>query len=435
MAKAKTVFICQQCGMRSPKWLGKCPECENWNSFVETIESAKAILSHKNTVSKKPITLAKIEKKNKKRISTGVAEFDSALGGGVVEGQVILIAGEPGIGKSTLLLQVASNMNKVVYVAGEESASQIKIRADRLGMDGESIDVYEETDIDVVLASIAANEPHPDAVIVDSIQTVFVSELQSIPGSVGQVREASFRLIQYAKSNNIPLFIVGHVTKGGSVAGPSTLAHMVDTVCWFEGDKTLEVRIVRAIKNRFGPTNEVGIFAMRDKGLVSLDDSQVYFLQTDSAANTPGSVKTCVLEGTRPILVEAQALVVPTKLAIPRRVAQGIDSKRLEMILAVMIKHLGLNMNERDVYINIVGGITVRDPGIDLAVAMAVASSYRNKVLPKDLVAFGEVGLLGELRHVSFEEQRIKQTRKRGFKQIVSPQSHKGIKKLFTELL
>jgi len=433
VARSKSVFICEQCGFKSPKWLGKCPECSNWNSFVESLQTTRGA-SITNTAHVASINLDKVKISSTKRTPTGIAELDTALGGGVVSGQVVLLAGEPGIGKSTLLLQVAAKVKHAVYVAGEESAGQIKLRAGRLGLSCGGVEIYEETDIGAVLGTVFAMKMQPDILIVDSIQTMFTPELQGIPGSVGQVKESAFRLIQYAKRNNVPVFIVGHVTKEGSVAGPSTLAHMVDTVCWFEGDKTLEVRMVRAVKNRFGPTNEVGLFAMREKGLVSLDDSQAYFLQTTDAGLTSGSVKTCIMEGTRPLLVEVQALVNPTKLMIPRRVAQGFDSRRLETILAVLMKHMQFKLNERDVYINIVGGIQIKDPGADLAIALAVASSYKNTPLDNNLVAFGEMGLLGELRPLPFEEQRIKQSKKRGYAKVYSPQSHNSIRQVFSQL-
>jgi DNA repair protein RadA/Sms len=332
---------------------------------------------------------------------------------------VVLIAGEPGIGKSTLLLQVADKLGKVLYVCGEESTGQIKVRADRLGVKNKDIQLIEETDVDAVIDQFSAFSIKPSAVIVDSIQTMTTSDLSGMAGSVGQVRECAFRLLKAAKERNIPLFLVGHVTKEGTVAGPAVLAHIVDTILWFEGDKTLTLRLLRAVKNRFGPTDEVGIFEMEDKGLISQTDPEKLFL-TKSRKEVPGSVVSSILQGTRPFLVEIQSLVVPTKLAFPKRIAQGIDSRRLELLLAVLIRRCGLPLYEDDVFVNVAGGIKVFEPASDLAICLSVASAYFDKAINKRVVAVGEVGLLGEIREVVAQDKRIKEARRMGFTAPVS---------------
>ena len=413
----KSSFVCQQCSYESARWFGKCPECGEWNSAVETLVSTAQSAKGKarRTNGGKPVTLASIPTKSTSRISTKISELDRVLGGGLVSGQVVLIAGEPGIGKSTLLLQVADFLSdkkdmSTLYVSGEESAAQIKVRADRLGIKNENIKLLEETDIDAIINSIDST----NVLIVDSIQTMATSDLSGMAGSVGQVRECAFRLVRIAKSKNIPVFIVGHVTKQGSVAGPSVLMHIVDSVLWFEGDKTLTYRLVRAVKNRFGPTDEVGIFSMEDKGLISMDNPEKMFLTKRNAV--PGSVASLIMQGTRPMLVEIQALVVSTKMAFPRRVAQGIDSKKFELLLAVLTRRCGLPLNDYDCYISVSGGITLRnDPSADLAVCLAVASAYFDKALPERTVAIGEIDLLGSIREVIAQEKRIKEAKRLGY--------------------
>lgn len=364
----------------------------------------------------KTVKLNDIKTSQTARISTKISELDRVLGGGLVSGQAVLIAGEPGIGKSTLLLEVADKLGKeVLYVCGEESASQVKVRAQRLGIKKSGISLLEDTDVDNVIEQIES----PSAVIVDSIQTMTTSDLNGMAGSVGQVRECTFRLINACKAKGIPLFVVGHVTKEGTVAGPAVLAHIVDTVLWFEGDKTLTTRILRAVKNRFGPTDEVGIFEMVDKGLLPVANAEKLFLEK-SKKQVAGSVVTSIMQGTRPLLVEIQALIVPTKLAIPRRVAQGIDQRRLELLLAVLIRRCGLPLYDCDVFVNAAGGIKVSEPAADLAICLAIASAYFDKPVSGKTIAIGEVGLLGEIREVVAQDKRLKEARRLGFTQTVS---------------
>ncbi len=427
-------YICQQCGYESIRWMGKCPNCDSWNSMVETVlenkKSSKSKKERKGNLSySKPQKLISIKASQTKRVITGISELDRVLGGGLVPGQAVLIAGEPGIGKSTILLEVANKLSSVLYVCGEESASQVKVRADRLGVKGSGIELLEDTDVDSVVEQIE----NPSAVIVDSIQTMSTSDLSGMAGSVGQVRESAFRLINACKSKNIPLFMVGHVTKEGTVAGPAVLAHIVDTVLWFEGDKTLTTRILRAVKNRFGPTDEVGVFEMRDKGLVSVSDIEKIFLEK-TKKQVPGSVVTSVMQGTRPILVEIQALVVSTKLAIPRRVAQGIDSKRLELLLAVLTRRCGLPLYDFDVFVNIAGGMKVSETAADLACCIAIASAYFDKPVSNKVIALGEVGLLGEIREVIAQEKRIKEARRLGFTQAIGSKESQFVSQTIKQL-
>lgn len=415
--------------------MGKCPECGSWNSLVETLTEEVRTKSGKSRKlsSNKIQKLSNIRPKDIKRTLTKISELDRALGGGLVGGQAILIAGEPGVGKSTLLLEVSQKLGNVLYVCGEESAQQVAVRAQRLGVKKSNISLLEETDIDEVLSSVDSIDDL-SAIVVDSIQTMTTNDLGGMAGSVGQVRECAFRLINLAKSRNIPVFLVGHVTKEGTVAGPAVLAHMVDTVLWFEGDKTLTTRILRAVKNRFGPTDEVGIFEMKDEGLKPVADIEKLFV--DSGKNkSPGSIIGVVMQGTRPILAEIQALVIPTKLAIPRRVAQGIDPRRLEMILAVLTKKCGLPLYDSDVFINVVGGIKITDTSADLAIALAVASSFYDKPLGPKVVAVGEVGLLGEVRPVMAEEKRIKEARRLGYVQNISSASFRNLYSAIKESL
>lgn len=412
--------------------MGKCPECGTWNSLVETVvdipSKSGGKKSGKSSVLKntKTIKLSDIKSSSIKRILTNISELDRVLGGGIVPGQAILIAGEPGIGKSTLLTQLAASLSNILYVCGEESASQVKVRADRLGVTKTNIELLEDTDVDDVIDQISASTSAYSAIIVDSIQTMSTSDLSGMAGSVGQVRECAFRLLRQAKSLNIPLFIVGHVTKEGTVAGPAVLAHIVDTVLWFEGDKTLTTRVLRAVKNRFGPTDEVGVFEMNDKGLNPIDDIEKAFLEKNQKA-VSGSIVTSVMQGTRPLLVEIQALVVPTKLVIPRRVAQGIDSRRLELLLAVLTRRSGLPLYDSDVFVNVAGGLKVTEPSSDLAICLAVASAFYDKPISAKTIAIGEVGLLGEVREVVAEEKRIKEARRLGFTNAISSKEFKYI--------
>lgn len=423
MAKAYSSFICQQCGYSQVGWAGKCPECGSWGSLVETLtekDRAPGGITRKGKQPSKPQSLASVPSKRTTRISTLLSELDRVLGGGLVSGQAVLVAGEPGIGKSTILLQVAEKLGDVLYVSGEESVSQIKIRADRLKVKKKSIQVMDETDIDVIIDSIKSLSKVPRAVVIDSIQTMSTGDLRGMAGSVGQVRECAYRLVRLAKSYDIPIFIVGHVTKEGTVAGPAVLAHIVDTLLWFEGDKSLTFRLLRAVKNRFGPTDEVGIFSMKEEGLISVTDPAQLFVSRGTK-RVAGSTVTSIMQGTRPILVEIQALIVPTKLAFAKRIAQGVDSKRFELLLAVLSRRCNLPLFEFDCFLNVSGGITIYgDPSADLAISLAVASAYFDKALDKKMVAIGEVGLLAEIREVVGQEKRVKEAKRLGFKQIVT---------------
>lgn len=410
--------------------MGKCPECGTWNSLVETVvdtpSKSSGRSSGKSSVFKniKTIKLSEIKSSSIKRISTNISELDRVLGGGIVPGQAILIAGEPGIGKSTLLTQLAASLSNILYVCGEESATQVKVRADRLGVAKTNIELLEDTNVDDVIDQISASSGNYSAIIVDSIQTMSTSDLSGMAGSVGQVRECAFRLLRESKSHNIPLFLVGHVTKEGTVAGPAVLAHIVDTVLWFEGDKTLTTRVLRAVKNRFGPTDEVGVFEMYDKGLKPIDDIEKAFLEKENKS-VSGSVVTSVMQGTRPLLVEIQALVVPTKLAIPRRVVQGIDSRRLELLLAVLTRRCGLPLYDSDVFVNVAGGLKVTEPATDLAICLSVASAFYDRPFSGNTIAVGEVGLLGEIREVVAEGKRIKEAKRLGFTKAISSKDFK----------
>ncbi len=436
MAKVKTVYVCQNCGFESPKWFGKCPDCGEWQSAVEQIveKSSRANIGGKNKQASavKPIKLDNIKSKKVSRLSTKIEELNKSLGGGLVPGQVILIAGEPGIGKSTLLTQVADTLadkeQNFLYVSGEESVNQVKLRADRLGLDSEGIHLLNETNIDRILTSaVDLVDDNLSAIVIDSIQTMYTDDLSGMPGSVGQVRECAYRIVRFAKANQIPVFVVGHVTKGGSVAGPAVLIHIVDTVLWFEGDKTLPVRLLRAVKNRFGPTDEVGIFSMESQGLESISNPEKLFMSQDQD-DAPGRAVASVMQGSRPMLIEIQSLTVPTKMAYPKRIAQGIDSKRFELILAVLTKHARLPMNDYDCYLNIAGGITLKnDPSADLAVALSIASSFMNSPLPKNTIAIGEVGLLGDIRKVLNHDKRVKEAKRLGYKNVISSQKFPNI--------
>jgi len=435
-----SVFVCQQCGTEFPKWLGKCTSCNAWNSLVESVKvtgknSKSSSGKSKTSVSKPSIKLTDIKASETKRISTKISELDRCLGGGLVSGQVVLIAGEPGIGKSTLLIDLADKIGNCLYVSGEESSSQVAIRAKRLGINNKDINFLEETDVDAIIQNLEnSKKENLKAIIIDSIQTMSTTELTGLAGSVGQVKECAFRLLKFAKGNNIPLIIVGHVTKEGTVAGPAVLVHIVDTVLWFEGEKTSNLRLLRSVKNRFGATDEVGIFQMEDKGLKSLNDPEKLFLERSKTA-VPGSVVSILMEGTRSILIEVQSLVVPTKMAFPRRVAQGIDSKRLEMLLAVLFRRASIPLYEMDVFVNIAGGIKANDPSIDLAICLSIASSFYDKALSNNFLAIGEVGLLGEIRDVSFQEKRTKDATRLGFKDVATSKDFKYLNQVVKNYL
>jgi DNA repair protein RadA/Sms len=442
MKKISSKYVCQQCEYESTRWMGKCPECATWGGLVETVVSSPTKGVAKNSQRadgnvSSVTSLTSITSDQTERTSSKIYELDRVLGGGVVSGQVILIAGEPGIGKSTLLLQLADNLatdtSPFLYVSGEESEKQIKLRADRLGIKNKNILLLEETDIDNVIAT-ALSSPKPSYIIIDSIQTMQTTDLSGMSGAVGQVRECAYRLVRLAKSNNIPVFIVGHVTKEGSVAGPSVLKHIVDTVLWFEGDKTLALRMVRAVKNRFGPTDELGIFSMEEKGLIPVESPEKMFLG-NKISPVPGSVLSAIVQGSRTIMVEIQALIVPTKLPVPRRVAQGVDAKRLELLLAVLTRRCGLPFYESDCFVNVSGGIDIgRDPSVDLAICMAIASSYFDHSLSQTEVYVGEVDLLGVVRSIPQLEKRIKEVKRMGYSLHIDPTKGDLLRTLINKL-
>jgi DNA repair protein RadA/Sms len=428
MAKAKTYFVCQSCGYQAPKWLGRCPGCQEWNTFVEerVIEEKapeRDLLGFEAEAVPMPIT--EIVREERERLQIGIGEFDRVLGGGIVFGSVILVGGDPGIGKSTLLLQVmnrlASQERKVLYISGEESLQQTKMRADRLGVSSDQLYVVSETSLEKILHDIQTIRP--STVVVDSIQTIYCSDLPSTPGSISQVREASSRLLYLAKHLSIPIFLIGHVTKEGFIAGPKVLEHMVDTVLYIEGEANYSFRILRAVKNRFGSTNEIGVFEMKDSGLVEVTSPSEFFL-SGRIQPTSGSVVMPSIEGSRPILIELQALVVSTNFGIPRRTAQGVDPNRVSLLVAVMEKRLGIHLFSHDIFLNIVGGMRVEEPGADLGVIASIASSYKDKLIDPDVVVFGEVGLGGEVRGVSQSEVRVKESARLGFKRCLLPKQN-----------
>ncbi len=424
--KAKAVYVCQSCGAQSPRWMGKCPDCGQWNTLVEElVEKPKAIGSRARRDGAEPLLLKDIEARDEDRLATRISELDRVLGGGIVPGSVVLIGGDPGIGKSTLVLQmlrqVAALRGKALYVSGEESPGQIKMRSERLGVKADNLYVLAETSLDEILR--AADELQPHAVVVDSIQTVFTPELPSAPGSVGQVREVSGRLMLYAKRTGIPTFLIGHVTKDGAIAGPRVLEHIVDTVLYFEGDRGHAFRILRAVKNRFGSTNEIGVFEMKEGGLAEVANPSEMFL-AERPKDATGSVVVSSLEGTRPILAELQALVALSKLAVPRRTCIGVDYNRVSLLLAVLEKRVGMHLMGMDVFVNVVGGLRIDEPAVDLGVIAAVASSFREKPVSPQTVVMGEVGLAGEVRAVGQAEARLKDAAKLGFTQCILPSAN-----------
>lgn len=425
-SKKKTVFFCKQCGYESSKWLGQCPGCHEWDSFVEE-PVAKAVPGVSGTVSatKKdavPTLLSNVTTDDENRISTKISEMDRVLGGGIVVGSLVLVGGDPGIGKSTLLLQMCRNLSdegkKVLYVSGEESLRQIKMRAERLGTFSRDISILCETDLDIISNSIT--DMMPDVVIIDSIQTMYREDVGSAPGSVSQVREATSILMRIAKGLHITVFIVGHVTKEGVVAGPRVLEHMVDTVLYFEGDGGASFRFLRGVKNRFGSTNEIGVFEMRADGLREVLNPSEYMLQ-GKPENEAGSVVACSIEGTRPILVEVQALVCRTNFNMPRRTSAGTDYNRVNLLLAVMEKRIGLHLGDCDAYINVAGGMRINEPALDIGIVLAVLSSYKNIAIDSKTICFGEVGLVGEVRAVNQAEQRVLEAAKLGFDRCIMP--------------
>ena len=436
-SKARTVFFCSGCGYESSKWLGQCPSCHSWNTFVEeTIKSeiktsSPSVKIGRGQTGNVPKPLSSVESVVEDSVSSGIGEMDRVLGGGIVRGSLILVGGDPGIGKSTLLLQICRNLSasdkEVLYVSGEESVKQLKLRSERLGEFKDSLKVISETDLNLVTGFI--EKDRPEVVVIDSIQTMFNEEISSSPGSVSQIRETTAVLLRIAKSLGIAIFIIGHVTKEGAVAGPRILEHMVDTVLYFEGDSHGAYRILRSVKNRFGSTDEIGVFEMEEQGLREVKNPSEFML-SGRPENTAGSAVTCCMEGSRPLLIEIQALVCETAFGFPRRQADGTDVNRVNLLMAVLEKRAGLKLSSLDAYVNIAGGIRVNEPSSDLAVVMAIASSYLNRPINGSAVVFGEVGLSGEVRSVRNASQRISEASRLGFDTVILPSgSLKGIKK------
>lgn len=425
MAKAKkSIFFCQNCGHEESKWLGQCPMCKEWNTFVEEkMTMSKTVEAAKSRGELEVVTLSSVSTTEDERIKTGIGELDRVLGGGIVPGSLVLVGGDPGIGKSTLLLQVcqrlAENKKKVLYISGEESLKQIKLRANRMGDFSENLYLLCETNLDLIRTVIEREKP--ETVIIDSIQTMYNEAVGSAPGSVSQVRESTNILMQLAKGMNISIFIVGHVTKEGTVAGPRVLEHMVDTVLYFEGDRHASYRILRGVKNRFGSTNEIGVFEMQRSGLAEVENPSEFMLN-GKPEHASGSVVACAMEGTRPMLMEIQALVCKTNFGMPRRTAAGFDYNRVNLLIAVLEKRIGLPLSGYDAYVNIAGGIKMNEPAADLGIVMAIASSYKNQPIAEDTIVFGEVGLSGEVRAVTMPEQRIAEAKKLGFKTCLLPE-------------
>jgi len=425
MPTSKTFFQCQSCGYISPKWLGKCPDCGTWNSFTEEIsEATTRKIKYKQDAEKpEPFPLNSIKGELQERTKTNIKELDRALGGGIVAGSVVLIGGDPGIGKSTLLLQTLSSLSEmckkqVLYVSGEESPEQIKLRADRLGINSEYIILFSETSVNTIMKT--AQKIAPKAMVIDSIQTMYTDELISAPGSVSQVRECATKLMHFAKKTNIPVFIVGHVTKEGSIAGPRILEHIVDTVLYFEGDSGHTYRILRAVKNRFGSTNEIGVFEMSDNGLKGVENPSELFL-LERPVNVSGSVVVACIEGTRPLLVEIQSLVCQTNFGMPRRTCLGVDINKVNLLIAVLEKRAGLRLGAMDIFVNVAGGIKVNEPAVDLGIISAIASSFKDTPINHKLIFFGEVGLSGEVRAVNQAELRLKEASNTGFNTAIIP--------------
>ncbi len=421
--KSKTIFICHSCGFESAKWLGKCPECNQWDVMSEELVSrSPGRKSVFKTASVEPVPIDAIDLKDEKRLLTHIKEFDQVLGGGLVAGSLVLIGGDPGIGKSTLMLQVlhgiASHNHKVLYVSGEESVKQIRLRSQRLEVGSSTLLVAAEIDLEIILEMI--DSARPVVVVIDSIQTMFSADISSAPGSISQVRESALRLMRVSKSTGIPIFLVGHVTKDGAIAGPRLLEHMVDTVLYFEGDRNHIFRILRAVKNRFGSTNEIGVFEMKEKGLLEVANPSRIFL-SERPVKVAGSVVTASMEGTRPILIELQALVSSTNLGTPRRTILGLEHNRVALLVAVMEKKLGIHLTGHDIFMNVVGGVRVDEPAMDLAIMVAIASSFFDRSIDEATIIIGEVGLTGEVRAVGRMDKRISEAEKLGFNKILAP--------------
>ena len=424
MAKGKkTLYFCQNCGHEETKWLGQCPACKEWNTFVEEkVSVTKSSTVKLNTNDSEILPLSKIKSDDHIRINTSIGELDRVLGGGIVPGSLVLVGGDPGIGKSTLLLQVCRNLSEsraVLYISGEESLSQIKLRANRMGEFKDNLKIMCETNLEKIRYIIEKNKP--EVVIIDSIQTMYSEEVASAPGSVSQVRESTNIFMQIAKGLGISIFIVGHVTKEGTVAGPRVLEHMVDTVLYFEGDRHASYRILRGVKNRFGSTNEIGVFEMQHDGLREVKNPSEFML-SGKPENAPGSVVACSMEGTRPILIEIQALVCKSTFPSPRRTAAGTDYNRVNLLMAVLEKRIGYPLSDYDAYVNIAGGIKMNEPAIDLGIVLAIVSSYKNRNIDEKMLVFGEVGLSGEVRAVSMPEQRVNEAKKLGFEVCMLPE-------------
>lgn len=427
--KSKLVYVCSECGYKSPKWVGKCPSCSMWNTLEEEVSLPTQGNARRSVVesAESAQRFSELEIPTYMRFKTGQGELDRVLGGGLVSGSVVLISGEPGIGKSTLLMQISDSLGgttvegrnrRVLYVSGEESGGQLKMRADRLGVKGDSLFVLTETNIARVIEE--TNKIKPDILIVDSIQTMYDSNISSAPSSITQVRECALALISKAKSENISIILVGHINKDGNIAGPKVLEHMVDAVIYFEGERRQQYRIIRAIKNRYGSTNEIGVFEMTDHGLSEIPNPSEMLL-AGRPKNVPGNCAVCTIEGTRPIIAEIQALVTPTVFPAPRRTSNGIDYNRLCLILAVLEKRLGLRFSQNDVYLNVIGGLNIDEPAADVAIALALISSLTNRTIPDDLIAIGELGLAGECRTVSELEYRVKEAARLGFTKVIVP--------------
>lgn len=427
MAKSKTLFFCKECGYESSKWLGQCPGCKQWDTFVEepVVSKSSSVSSRKEI--KEPVLLSGVKAETEARVASGIGELDRVLGGGIVPGSLVLVGGDPGIGKSTLLLQmcreIANQGKKIIYISGEESREQIKMRADRLGAFGGELLLLCETNLDLI--EIVVQKHRPEIIIIDSIQTMYREDITSAPGSVSQVREATGALMRLAKDTGITIFIIGHVTKEGMVAGPRILEHMVDTVLYFEGDNHASYRVLRAVKNRFGSTNEIGVFEMQNSGLKEVKNPSEYML-SGRPVGEPGSVVAASIEGTRPILVEVQALISRTSFNMPRRTAAGTDYNRVNLLMAVLEKRLGMQLGDCDAYVNVAGGMRVTEPALDLAIVAAILSSYRNIPINSNTVIFGEVGLTGEIRAVSMADQRVAEAAKMGFETCILPKANEG---------
>lgn len=430
MAKVKSKYVCQNCGYENPKWLGKCPECLQWNTFVEEIEEKmtprqESLAKQASRSTSRPVSINSIAPKREERFSTSIPELDRVLGGGVIPGSLVLVGGDPGIGKSTLLLQVSNNVaetgKKVLYISGEESENQIKMRAKRLKISSDNLYIYTENNLAAIELQIA--EVEPDMVIVDSIQTMISPEINSAPGTISQIKEGTSKFMKISKYKSISTFIVGHVTKEGALAGPKLLEHMVDTVLYFEGERYNTYRLLRAVKNRFGSTNELGVFEMKSDGLVELENPSKVLI-AEKPNDVSGSVIVSTVEGTRSMLLELQALVAPTNFGYPRRTTTGVDNNRVALILAVLEKVIGMQVQSQDVFVNIIGGLRINEPSMDLGIALAISSSFRNIPVDASVVVTGEIGLTGELRTVSFIEKRIMECEKLGFKKMVIPKGN-----------